>query len=164
MLEIKLIRQNLAAVEAALATRGQSADLEAFKTVDAQHRQTLQEVEELRHRRNVVSDEIARLKRAGDPAEAFVVEMRAVSARIKVLEKTLAETQETLSVILMALPNLPHVSVPVGKDSTENPVIKTWGKPPQFEFAPKAHWEIGTDLKILDFERATKITGARFPL
>jgi seryl-tRNA synthetase len=99
MLEIKLIRQNLAAVEAALATRGQSADLEAFKTVDAQHRQTLQEVEELRHRRNVVSDEIARLKRAGDPAEAFVVEMRAVSARIKVLEKTLAETQETLSVI-----------------------------------------------------------------
>jgi seryl-tRNA synthetase len=164
MLEIKLIRQNLAAVEAALATRGQSADLEAFKTVDAQHRQTLQEVEELRHRRNVVSDEIARLKRAGDPAEAFVVEMRAVSARIKVLEKTLAETQETLSVILMALPNLPHVSVPVGKDSTANPVIKTWGKPPQFEFAPKAHWDIGTDLNILDFERATKITGARFPL
>jgi len=164
MLEIKLIRQNLAAVEAALATRGQSADLEAFKTVDAQHRQTLQEVEELRHRRNVVSDEIARLKRAGDPAEAFVVEMRAVSARIKVLEKTLAETQETLSVILMALPNLPHVSVPVGKDSTENPVIKTWGPLPQFEFAPKAHWDIGTDLNILDFERATKITGARFPL
>jgi seryl-tRNA synthetase len=164
MLEIKLIRQNLAAVEAALATRGQSADLEAFKTVDAQHRQTLQEVEELRHRRNVVSDEIARLKRAGDPAEAFVVEMRAVSARIKVLEKTLAETQETLSVILMALPNLPHVSVPVGKDSTENPVIKTWGLPPQFDFAPKAHWDIGTDLKILDFERATKIAGARFPL
>jgi seryl-tRNA synthetase len=164
MLEIKLIRQNLAAVEAALATRGQSADLETFKSVDAQHRQTLQEVEELRHRRNVVSDEIARLKRAGDPAEAFVVEMRAVSARIKELEKTLAETQETLSAILMALPNLPHVSVPVGKDSTANPVIKTWGPPPQFDFAPKAHWDIGTDLKILDFERATKITGARFPL
>ena len=164
MLEIKLVRQNLAAVEAALATRGQSADLETFETVDAQHRQTLQEVEELRHRRNVVSDEIARLKRAGDPAEAFVVEMRAVSARIKVLEKTLTETQATLSAILMALPNLPHVSVPVGKDNTENPVIKTWGPPPQFDFAPKAHWDIGTDLKILDFERATKITGARFPL
>ena len=164
MLEIKLVRQNLAAVEAALATRGQSADLETFKTVDARHRQILQEVEELRHRRNVVSDEIARLKRAGDPAEAFVIEMRAVSARIKELEKTLAETQETLSAILMALPNLPHASVPVGKDSTENPVIKTWGPPPQFDFAPKAHWDIGTELKILDFERATKITGARFPL
>ncbi|MBI5578331.1 MAG: serine--tRNA ligase [Deltaproteobacteria bacterium] len=164
MLEIKLVRQNLAAVEAALATRGQSADLETFKTVDARHRQALQEVEELRHRRNVVSDEIARLKRAGAAAEAFVVEMRTVSARIKVLEKTLAETQEALSAILMALPNLPHVSVPVGKDSTENPVIKTWGRPPQFEFAPKAHWDIGADLKILDFERATKITGARFPL
>ena len=80
MLEIKFVRQNLAAVEAALATRGQSADLETFKTVDARHRKILQEIEELRHRRNVVSDEIARLKRAGDPAEAFVVEMRAVSA------------------------------------------------------------------------------------
>ncbi len=164
MLEIKLVRQNLAAVETALATRGQSADLETFKTVDAQHRQILQEVEELRHRRNVVSDEIARLKRAGEPAEAFVVEMRAVSAHIKGLEKRLTETQESLSAILMALPNLPHVSVPVGKDSSENPVIKTWGVPPQFDFAPKAHWDIGTDLKILDFERATKITGARFPL
>ena len=80
------------------------------------------------------------------------------------MEKTLAETQESLSAILMGLPNIPHASVPVGKDSTENPVIKTWGSPPQFDFAPKAHWDIGDDLNILDFERAAKITGARFPL
>jgi seryl-tRNA synthetase len=164
MLEIKFIRQNLAAVEAGLAARGQSVALETFKAVDGQHRKSLQEIEDLRHRRNVVSEEIARLKKAGDPAEALVLEMRSVSARIKELEKTVAETQEGLSAILMGLPNLPHASVPLGRDSSENPVIKTWGEPTRFEFAPKAHWDVGTRLKVLDLERAAKITGARFPL
>jgi seryl-tRNA synthetase len=164
MLEIKFVRQNLAEVEAALARRGEHADLERFKSEDALHRKTLQEIEELRHRRNVVTEEIARLKKSGDPAEGFVTEMRSVSGRIKELEKTLAEAQETLSALLMAIPNLPHASVPPGKDSGDNPVIKTCGEPPRFEFAPRAHWDIGTGLKILDFERAAKITGARFPL
>jgi len=164
MLEIKFIRQNLAAVEAALAARGQSIALEPFKTVDEQHRKTLQEIEDLRHRRNVVSDEIARLKKAGDPAEGLVLEMRSVSARIKELEKAETDTQERLSAILMGLPNLPHASVPLGRDSSENPVIKTWGEPSRFDFEPKAHWDIGAHLKVLDLERAAKITGARFPL
>jgi len=164
MLEIKFIRQNLAAVEAALEARGQSIALEPFKTVDEQHRKTLQEIENLRHRRNVVSDEIARLKKAGDPAEGLVLEMRSVSARIKELEKAETDTQERLSAILMGLPNLPHASVPLGRDSSENPVIKTWGEPSRFDFEPKAHWDIGAHLKVLDLERAAKITGARFPL
>jgi seryl-tRNA synthetase len=164
MLEIKFIRQNLAAVEAALAARGQSIALETFKSVDGQHRKSLQEIEDLRHRRNVVSDEIARLKKSGDPAEALVLEMRSVSARIKELEKTVADTQEGLNEILMGLPNLPHASVPLGRDSSENPVIRTWGEPTRFDFEPKAHWEIGTRLKVLDLERAAKIAGARFPL
>jgi len=164
MLEIKFIRQNLAAVEAALAARGQSVALDTFKAVDGQHRKTLQEIEDLRHRRNVVSEEIARLKQAGDPAENLVVEMRSVSTRIKELEKTVAETQENLSAILMGLPNLPHASVPLGKDSSENPVVKTWGEPPRFGFEPKPHWDVGAQLKVLDLERAAKITGARFPL
>jgi seryl-tRNA synthetase len=164
MLESKFVRQNLAAVEAALAGRGQSADLAAFKAIDARHRSMLQEIEALRHRRNVVSDDIAGLKKAGTPAETLMEEMRAVSARIKELEKTLSEAQAALSAMLMAIPNLPHPSVPAGKDSSENPVVKTWGTTPQFDFEPKAHWEIGTGLKILDFERATRITGARFPL
>lgn len=164
MLEIKFIRQNLAAVEAALEARGQSIALEPFKTVDEQHRKTLQEIEDLRHRRNVVSDEIARLKKAGDPAEGLVLEMRSVSARIKELEKAETDTQERLSTILMGLPNLPHASVPLGRDSSENPVIKTWGEPSRFDFEPKAHWDIGAHLKVLDLERAAKITGARFPL
>jgi seryl-tRNA synthetase len=164
MLEIKFIRQNLAAVEAALAARGQSVALDTFKAVDGQHRQALQEIEDLRHRRNIVSDEIARLKKAGDPAENLVTEMRSVSTRIKELEKTAAETQENLSAILMDLPNLPHASVPLGRDSSENPVVKTWGEPRRFDFEPRPHWDIGSRLKVLDLERAAKIAGARFPL
>jgi seryl-tRNA synthetase len=164
MLEIKRVRQNMPAVEAALGTRGPSLDLGPFKAVDEQHRQTLLEIEALRHRRNVVSDEIARLKKAGDSAEAFMAEMRSVAARVKELEKTLTETQEALSQILLGIPNLPHVTVPVGRDSSENPVVKTWGEPARFPFEPQAHWDIGAALKILDLERATKITGARFPL
>jgi seryl-tRNA synthetase len=164
MLEIKFIRQNLAAVEAGLAARGQSVALETFKAADGQHRKTLQEIEDLRHRRNMVTEEIARLKKAGDPAEALVLEMRSVSARIKELEKAVADTQERLSAILMGLPNLPHASVPLGRDSSENPVIKTWGEPVRLDFEPKAHWDVGAHLKVLDLERAAKITGARFPL
>jgi seryl-tRNA synthetase len=164
MLEIKFIRQNLSAVEAALLTRGQSVALDTFKTVDEEHRKALQEIEDLRHRRNVVSDEIARLKQAGDSAETRVAEMRSVSDRIKELEKTVAETQEKLSAVLMGLPNLPHASVPSGKDSSDNPVVKTWGEPSRFDFKPKAHWDVGAHLKVLDLERAAKIAGARFPL
>jgi seryl-tRNA synthetase len=164
MLEIKFLRQNLAAVEAALTARGQSIDLGKFKAVDEQHRKTLLEIEELRHRRNTVSEEIARLKKAGDAAEAFVAEMRSVSTRIKELEKKLSETEQTLNTFLMNIPNLPHASVPTGRDSSDNPTLKTWGEPTQFDFAPRAHDDLGARLTILDFERATKIAGARFPL
>ncbi len=164
MLEIKFVRQNLEAVEAALADRGQSADLAAFKSIDERHRGLLQESESLRHRRNVVTEEIARIKKAGNPAEILMEEMRSVATRIKALEKALTETQEALSAILLAVPNLPHASVPKGRDSSENPVVKTWGRPATFDFTPQAHWDLGAGLKILDFERATRITGARFPL
>jgi len=164
MLEIKRVRQNLAEVEAVLGTRGPGVDIGPFKSVDEQHRKTLLEIEALRHRRNVVSDEIARVKKAGEPADALMAEMRTVAARVKQMEKSLAETQDALSRILMGIPNLPHASVPVGRDSSDNPVVKTRGEPTRFDFEPKAHWDIGADLKILDLERATKITGARFPL
>jgi seryl-tRNA synthetase len=162
MLEIKFVRQNLAAVEAALAARGQNVALDTFKTVDGQHRKVLQEIEDLRHRRNVVSEEIARLKQARDPAETLVAEMRSVSARIKELEKTVAETQENLSAVLMGLPNLPHASVPLGRDRSENPVVKTWAEPTRFDFKPRAHWEVGAQLKVLDLERAAKIAERGF--
>jgi seryl-tRNA synthetase len=164
MLEIKFVRQNLSKIESALAARGQSAGIEALRELDREHRQGLQELEALRHRRNVVSDEIAQQKKSGGPAEGVLAEMRGVSARIKGLEKSVAENQEALNGILMGLPNLPHPSVPLGRDSADNPVVRTHGEPPRFDFEPAAHWDLGSRLRILDFERATKIAGARFPL
>ena len=164
MLEIKFVRQNSETVQKALETRGQSADLDAFKTCDDERRAILQELEAFRHQRNVVSDQIAEMKKAGDNADSVVAKMREVSSKIKALDKALAGTQETLETILLGMPNIPHPSVPVGKDETDNPVIKTVGDPPVFDFEPKPHWDVGTALGILDFERAAKITGARFPL
>ena len=164
MLEIKFVRQNLNAVQKAMASRGQSADLDAFTTCDDERRTILQELEALRHQRNVVSDRIAEMKKAGDNAESVVAEMREVASKIKALHKALSETQETLERILLEMPNIPHSSVPLGKDETDNPVIKTAGDPPVFDFIPKPHWDVGAVLGILDFERAAKITGARFPL
>lgn len=164
MLGIKFIRQNLKAVEKALTARGETADLETFIAWDAERREVLLEIEDLRHRRNVVSDEIAKIKKKGEDAENLVVEMREVSSKIKTLDKFLSEYEEKTHGILLGLPNIPHSSVPIGKDETDNPVIRTVGVLPEFDFEPQAHWAIGENLKILDFEKAAKITGARFPL
>ena len=164
MLEIKFIRKNLPQVQKALDARGQTADLETFKKCDEERRQTLQEIETLRHRRNVVSDQIAEMIKASENADALVAEMREVSSKIKGLDKSLAFNQEQLDKILLRLPNLAHSSVPIGKDSSENPIIKTVGEIPEFSFDPKPHWDLGHILGILDFDRAAKITGARFPL
>jgi seryl-tRNA synthetase len=164
MLEIKFVSQNLSAVKDALNARGYQIDLETFKTCDDERRGFLQEIESLRHQRNVVSDRIAEMKKAGENAETVVVEMRVVSSKIKELDKQLSENQTILADILLEIPNIPHASVPVGADETDNPVIRTVGEVPQFGFDPQPHWEIGTRLKILDFDRASKIAGARFPL
>ncbi|QTA90067.1 serine--tRNA ligase [Desulfonema magnum] len=164
MLEIKFVRQNLSEVQKSLSTRGDTADLETFKTCDAKRREILQEIEDLRHRRNVVSEDIAKMKKKGEDAESLVLEMREVSGKIKELDKILSEHEEIISKILMGLPNIPHSSVPVGKNETDNPMIKQVGKRPVTDFEPKAHWDLGENLGILDFDRAAKITGARFPL
>lgn len=164
MLDIKLIRQNLSEVEKALSTRGESINLESFKNFDAEHRLILVEAEELRHRRNVVSDQIASLRQKGEDASSIVVEMREVSARIKQLERSLSQIEEDINTIVLGLPNIPHPTVPLGKDSSFNSLVRRFGDCPEFEFAPKPHWTLGEDLGIFDFERASKITGARFPL
>jgi seryl-tRNA synthetase len=164
MLEIKYLRQNLSTVQEALKTRGHQADLVAFQKWDDERRTVLQEIESLRHERNVVSDRIAEMKRAGKDAEAIVIEMRAVSSKIKDLDKKLSQSQETIDDFLLGLPNIPHATVPIGKDETENPEVRTVGPVPEFEFEPQPHWEIGSRLKILDLDRASRITGARFPL
>jgi len=164
MLETKFVAQNIELVERALAKRGDAADLKTFKTVDERRRKTLLEIEELRHRRNTVSNEIAELKKKGGDAEEMVLEMREVSGRVKELEKRLNEDEQTIRDFILTIPNIPHESVPVGKDESDNPVLKTIGNVPEFAFEPKAHYDIGEKLNILDFERAAKITGARFPL
>jgi len=164
MLEIKFVRDHLAEVKKALSNRGGTADFNMFEDRDAKRRSILSEIEGLRHRRNVVSDEIAAMKKAGENADAYILEMRQVSGRIKELDKALAEDVARLDAFLLGLPNVPHASVPVGKDESDNPVEKQVGDPPVFDFEPKAHWDIGAHLGILDFDRAAKITGARFSL
>ena len=164
MLEIKFVRQNLSVVKKALSDRGKTIDIEVLTRCDTQRKLVLSELESLRNQRNTVSEHIAVMKKNGENADSQVIEMREVSTRIKVLEKDIAQLDENLQKILLDIPNIPHPSVPVGKDSADNPVYKTSGVPRSFDFDPLPHWTLGEQLRILDFERATRITGARFPL
>lgn len=164
MLEIKFVRQNLSVVREALQKRNTDADLEALVGFEDLRRESLLEIENLRFRRNSVSEEIAKIKKSGGDAEGLVTEMRDVSTRIKELEGIINENEEKIKSILYTIPNIPHESVPAGRDENDNVEIKRIGDVPVFDFEPKAHWDIGEGLKIFDFERAAKISGARFPL
>ncbi|MGB5156104.1 serine--tRNA ligase [Desulfobacterium sp. N47] len=164
MLEIKFVRQNLDLVQSSILKRHKSADIEGFKNYDSKVRSILLEIEELRHRRNVFSDKIASMKKKGIDPNTLVLEMRNESEKIKILNSELLENEEKLNKIIMEIPNMPNASVPEGKDCSDNLLIRTVGKIPDFDFEPKNHWELGESLKIFDFERASKITGARFPL
>jgi seryl-tRNA synthetase len=164
MLELKFIRQNLKQIETSLENRGETADLESFIDCDAQRKTLLLEIEDLRYRRNVVSEKIAAMKRNKEDTDDLVAEMRQVADRIKELDQHLSENEGKINHILFRIPNLPHQSVPIGKDSSENPVINKVGTAPIFDFEPQPHWILGEKLKIFDFETASKITGARFPL
>ena len=165
MLDIKFIRQNLEIVKTALQNRKEDPSLiDDFLRFDETRRDLLATTEELRHRRNVASDAIARLKKSGEDATAEIAEMRDVSARIKSIEESLTENDQAMNDLLMRLPNIPHESVPVGDNETDNPIIRNVGDPPAFDFPPLAHWDLGESLGILDLKRAAKIAGARFPL
>ncbi len=164
MLEIKLVRENLDLVQTAMQHRGITIDWEAFNAYDNRRKATLAELEDLRRQRNSVSDQVAQMKRNGENADAIIEKMRDVSTTIKGLEKELGESESAIAEMIMTMPNIPHASVPVGKDETDNPVVKTIGAPAEFSYAPLPHWTIGENLGILDFTRAAKIAGARFPL
>jgi seryl-tRNA synthetase len=168
MLDLRFVRENPAAVQAGLARRGISLDLTEFLALDAKRRATQQDIEALRRKRNEVSEEIGRLKKAGRPAEDKVAEMRTVGDTIAALEKSTGEVDEAQRAILLTLPNLPHSSVPDGKDENDNKEIRRWslqgGEPPKFSFEPKPHWDLAEYLDIIDFNRAAKIAGARFAL
>lgn len=164
MLEIKFVRQNLSLVQEALKNRNASADLEIFQKSDQDRREILAQVESLRHRRNLVTQQIAEMKKSGHDADNLVKEMREVGDTIKELENSMAKLDDVLKNLLLRIPNIPHNSTPIGKDEKDNRVIRVIGNPTDFDFEVKAHWDIGEDLKILDFDRASRITGARFPL
>ena len=164
MLEIKFVRQNLSTVKAAMAARGHHAEFDTFEKGDDERRNILQKIESLRHQRNVVSDRIAKMRKAGDDTSSIVIEMRAVSSEIKELDKKLSNNQQLIDTFILGLPNIAHSSVPFGADEKDNLVVRRVGTLPEFSYSPKPHWEIGSRLKILDLDRASKITGARFPL
>jgi seryl-tRNA synthetase len=162
MLDRKFIRENIDKVEKALQDRGVESPLDKFQELEEERRDLLYENEQLRHKRNVNSDKIGELKREGKDASNLINEMKEVSEKIKEYDEKLAEIEEELDSILLKIPNIPHESVPVGMDEEDNREIKKWGEPREFDFDFKAHWDIGEDLDILDFERGGKVTGSRF--
>jgi seryl-tRNA synthetase len=162
MLDMTWVRDHPAEMETALRNRGAQVDLAEFTRLDDARRAALREVETLKARRNKVSDEIAALKKAKQDAARLIDEMRAAGARIKDLDARTAEAEAGLQTFLLNVPNLPHASVPVGRSSDDNVEVRRWGTQPKFDFQPQPHWDVGTRLGILDFERAAKLSGARF--
>ncbi len=163
MLDMKYLRQNFDEVKGKLKHRGEDlSELDAFGDLDSRRRELIQETEELKARRNEVSKEISQLKKAKEDADDKIKEMRDVGDRIKTLDTELKEVEEKLETMLLSIPNIPHDSVPVGADEEDNVEARTWGDKPAFTFEAKAHWDVATDLGLLDFERASKVTGSRF--
>ncbi len=164
MLEAKYIREHLDEVRERLALRGQAVNLDRFVLIDGERRKTIQEWERLRALQNKVSDEVSRKKKGGQDASELIEEMKKVSQELKGLDSIILEKEKALQDFLLVVPNLPHASVPVGKDSSDNAEVRRWGEIPKFDFEPKPHWDIGEELRILDFKSGAKITGARFTL
>jgi seryl-tRNA synthetase len=164
MLDLSFIRKNLALVRQKMGERGTTVALDEFERLDAERRRLILESEKLKYLRNTTSDEIAVSKKLGHDASAKIAEMKDVSTRIKEVDEQLKECDQTLRALQLTIPNLPHSTVPVGSDASANAEIRVVGQKPGFDFEPKAHWELGTQLGILDFDRAAKIAGARFSL
>ncbi|PIE70503.1 MAG: serine--tRNA ligase [Deltaproteobacteria bacterium] len=164
MLDLKFIVNNRKTVQAALDNRRTSANIDRLLESDIKRKKILLQTEDLRHLRNKASDQIAALKKDGKNADSMINEMKGISNRIKTLETDLNEVEHTIQQILLEIPNIPHPDVPIGVDEADNVLKKTDGDLPQFDFKPLPHWDIGEQLGILDFKRASRITGARFPL
>ncbi len=166
MLDLKFVRENREKVVSEIKKRGIDLDLEDLIRYDDKRKEFSKKADELKAKKNKVSDEIGKLKREGkeDVAEDKREEMKGISYEIKELDERIKRCEDSISEILLLIPNLPDASVPVGPDETGNVEIKKWGEPAKFSFEPKAHWDIGEALDIIDFERAGKITGARFVL
>jgi seryl-tRNA synthetase len=162
MLARDLLRAHLDDVRQKLGPRGAGVDWDRYLALDAERRALITKVETLKAERNRASDEIAAKKKAKEDAAELIARMKAVGDEIKGLDAKVAEVEEQQKGIEVTIPNLPDPSVPAGTGAEDNPVERVWGEKPAFDFEPKAHWDLGPELGILDFERAAKITGARF--
>jgi seryl-tRNA synthetase len=163
MLDIKTIREDPRLIKDSLTRRGEdNSVVDMLLLNDEERRKLVYEVEKLKQRRNEVSGEIAAMKREGRETRGAVLEMREVGERIKEMDDAIRQMERKIWDILLSIPNIPHESVPYGKDESENVEVRRWKDPTVFDFEPKAHWDIGVNLGILDFERAAKISGARF--
>jgi seryl-tRNA synthetase len=162
MLDMVWVRDHLAGVEQALRDRGAAVALDEFRFLDESRRAALREVETLKARRNQVSETIAALKKTKQDATALIDEMRAAGDQIKELDARVAQVEAALESFLLAVPNIQHSSVPVGRGSDDNREVRRWGTIRTFDFEPVPHWDLGPRLGILDFERAARVAGARF--
>lgn len=164
MLDLKYIRNNIEFLKGILENRNAKIDLDRFEQLDEERRELLSEVEVLKFKRNNASQEVGKLKRAGEDASHIIEEMGAVSSSIKAIDKKLSVIEGEIKYFQMTIPNVYHESTPVGNDDTDNILVRTWGEPSKFDFDVKPHWELGEDLDILDFERGVKLGGSRFTL
>mgnify|MGYP002622361507 CR=1 FL=1 len=162
MLDMKFVRDNLDLIREMLKNRNNSLNLDNFSELEKKRRDILNEVEQLKSQRNSTSKKIGAMKKAGEDTTEISAQMRAVGEKISALDNELKNVEESLRDILLHIPNIPKEDVPIGKDDSQNPEIRRVGEPRKFDFEPKAHWDIGTDLNIFDFDRAAKVTGARF--
>lgn len=163
MLDRKLLRTEFEEIKEKLAKRGEDlSELENFGSYDKRRRAIISEVEQLKAERNETSKQISTLKREKQDAGELIEQMQMVSKQIKELDTELTEIDEKLDKMMLGIPNIPHESVPFGEDEDDNEEVRQWGELPEFTFEPQPHWDIGTNLGILDFERAAKVAGSRF--
>jgi len=162
MHDLNFFRSNLDLMRQRLATRGYHLDVPAFQALDQRRRQLVTETEQLKAERNTATAEIGKLRREGVDTAERQAQVRAAGDRIELLDTQVKQVDEEFRSALAGIPNVPHESVPVGASEAENVEVRRWGTPPVFDFQPKAHWDLGPELGILDLERAAKVTGTRF--
>jgi seryl-tRNA synthetase len=162
MHDLSYFRTNLDSIAERLATRGFQLNVAEFRDLDSERRAAVSETEQLKAQKNAESVQFGKLKQQGADTAEQQAKVREIGDRIAVLDEKVKTLDESFRTLLAGIPNVPHESVPVGRSSDDNVEVRRWGQPRQFDFEPKAHWDLGPDLKILDLERAAKVTGARF--
>lgn len=164
MLDLKFIRENVGLVKESIKNRGMDVDIDRLLAIDDRRKTIQRQLDELRHKHKQENKEIPELKKRGEDVSQKIEELKKLSQQIDSLEKQLKEAEEELKQMLLIIPNIPHESVPVGPDASYNQIVKEWGNPPEFDFKPLTHIEIGEHLDIIDFQRASRMTGSNFVL